>query len=146
MMKKDYMNRFFWTVPVLAALAAVAGCSKQELVPAEGSGTGEPLPEAVAAKAVNAIAGADRTSLLLYFDDEVLESIAAGQVTKTASSKEGPVSGVEDIDRILKETGAVSTDYESPESADVLCDRTTPYAETWKPTADELWANTPKKK
>ena len=102
------MNRFFWTVPVLAALAAVAGCSKQELVPAEGSGTGEPLPEAVAAKAVNAIAGADRTSLLLYFDDEVLESIAAGQVTKTASSKEGPVSGVEDIDRILKETGAVS--------------------------------------
>ena len=108
MMKKDYMNRFFWTVPVLAALAAVAGCSKQELVPAEGSGTGEPLPEAVAAKAVNAIAGADRTSLLLYFDDEVLESIAAGQVTKTASSKEGPVSGVEDIDRILKETGAVS--------------------------------------
>lgn len=47
---------------------------------------------------------------------------------------------------MVKETGAVSTDYESPESADVLCDRTTPYAETWKPTADELWANTPKKK
>lgn len=40
---------------------------------------------------------------------------------------------------MVKETGAVSTDYESPESADTLCDRTTPYAENWKPTADRLW-------
>lgn len=40
---------------------------------------------------------------------------------------------------MVKETGAVSTDYESPESADTLCDRTTPYAEDWKPTADRLW-------
>ena len=40
---------------------------------------------------------------------------------------------------MVKETDAVSTDYESPESADVLCDRTTPYSQNWKPTADELW-------
>ena len=41
---------------------------------------------------------------------------------------------------IVKETGAKSTDYESPEAADALCDRTVPYAENWAPTADQLWA------
>jgi len=40
---------------------------------------------------------------------------------------------------IVKETGAVSTDYESPEDVDTLCDRTTPYAKNWQPTADALW-------
>ncbi len=40
---------------------------------------------------------------------------------------------------MVKETGAKSTDYESPEEVDTLCDRTTPYAENWKPTADKLW-------
>ena len=47
---------------------------------------------------------------------------------------------------MVKETKAVSTDYESPESADVLCDRTEPYAENWKPTADELWEKSGKAK
>ncbi|MGI5959222.1 MAG: radical SAM protein [Massiliimalia sp.] len=45
----------------------------------------------------------------------------------------------EKLRAMVKETGAVSTDYESPESADILCDRTTPYAENWKPMADKLW-------
>ena len=45
----------------------------------------------------------------------------------------------EKLRAMVKETGAVSTDYESPEAADTLCDRTTPYAENWKPTADRLW-------
>lgn len=40
---------------------------------------------------------------------------------------------------MVKQTGAVSTDYESPESVDALCDRTAPYAENWKPTAERLW-------
>ncbi len=40
---------------------------------------------------------------------------------------------------MVKETGAVNTDYESIESVDHLCDKTTPYAEKWKPKADELW-------
>ena len=40
----------------------------------------------------------------------------------------------------VKETGAVSTDYQSPESVDHLCDKTTPYAENWRPTADKLWS------
>ena len=30
-------------------------------------------------------------------------------------------------------------DYQSPESVDHLCDKTTPYAEAWKTAADRLW-------
>ncbi|MCD7737946.1 MAG: radical SAM protein [Lachnospiraceae bacterium] len=48
--------------------------------------------------------------------------------------------------RMVHDTKAVSTDYESPESVDDLCDKTTEYAENWKPAADELWATTPHKK
>ena len=40
---------------------------------------------------------------------------------------------------MVKETGAVSTDYMAPENVDDLCDRTTPYAQNWKETADPLW-------
>lgn len=42
--------------------------------------------------------------------------------------------------QMVKDCGAVNTDYESPENVDHLCDKTTPYAENWKPTADKLWA------
>jgi len=42
--------------------------------------------------------------------------------------------------RMVKQSGAHSTEYQSPESVDHLCDKTTPYAENWKPKADELWA------
>jgi MoaA/NifB/PqqE/SkfB family radical SAM enzyme len=41
---------------------------------------------------------------------------------------------------MVKATGAVNTDYQSPECVDHLCDKTTPYAETWKETADKLWS------
>ena len=40
---------------------------------------------------------------------------------------------------MVKDTGAVNTDYQSPESADHLCDKTVLYAEMWKETADRLW-------
>lgn len=45
----------------------------------------------------------------------------------------------ERLREMVKATGAVNTDYESPESVDHLCDKTTPYADTWKETADKLW-------
>lgn len=41
--------------------------------------------------------------------------------------------------RMVKESGAVNTDYQSPESAEHLCDKTVPYAENWKATAERLW-------
>lgn len=46
----------------------------------------------------------------------------------------------EKLRAMVHETGAVSTDYESPETVDDLCDRTTPYARAWQPQADKLWA------
>jgi len=45
----------------------------------------------------------------------------------------------EKLRAMVKETGAKSTDYESPEDVDTLCDRTLPYAENWKVQADKLW-------
>lgn len=39
---------------------------------------------------------------------------------------------------MIKATGAVKTDYESQESVEHLCDKTTPYADTWKETVDKL--------
>lgn len=41
---------------------------------------------------------------------------------------------------MVKATGAVNTDYQDQESVDHLCDKTTPYAENWKTTADKLWS------
>ncbi|MBQ2753483.1 MAG: radical SAM protein [Firmicutes bacterium] len=45
----------------------------------------------------------------------------------------------EALRKMVKDTGAVNTDYESPESADHLCDKTSPYAERWAPEAEKLW-------
>ncbi len=41
--------------------------------------------------------------------------------------------------KMVKDTGAVNTDYQSPESVDHLCDKTMPYSENWMSTADRLW-------
>ena len=45
----------------------------------------------------------------------------------------------ERLRKLVKDTGAVNTDYQDPESVDDLCDRCEPYAENWKPAADKLW-------
>ena len=45
----------------------------------------------------------------------------------------------ERLRELVKKTGAHSTDLQSPESADHLCDKCVRYAECWKPTADRLW-------
>ena len=41
---------------------------------------------------------------------------------------------------IVARTGAKSTDFEAPESAEHLCSKCMPYAENWKPEAEKLWA------
>ena len=41
--------------------------------------------------------------------------------------------------KMVKESGAVNTDYQDPESVDHLCDKCARYADCWKPTADKLW-------
>lgn len=40
---------------------------------------------------------------------------------------------------MVKDTKAQSTDYESPETVDHLCDKTKPYADAWEPMANKLW-------
>ena len=45
----------------------------------------------------------------------------------------------EKLRTIVKLCEADSTDYESPEAVDTICDRTTSYANHWQPTADRLW-------
>ena len=47
----------------------------------------------------------------------------------------------EKLREIISKTGAKSTDPESPESADHLCDKCVCYAKNWKPTADKLWSD-----
>ena len=46
---------------------------------------------------------------------------------------------------MVKRTGAHSTDPQSPESVDHLCDKCKAYAENWVPTAEKLWENSGKK-
>lgn len=48
------------------------------------------------------------------------------------------------LQRMVKETGAKSTDLQSPETAEHLCSKCVPYANTWKPYADKIWSETQK--
>lgn len=43
------------------------------------------------------------------------------------------------LQRIVKETGAKSTDLQSPESVEHLCAKCHEYAQNWAPEADKLW-------
>lgn len=43
------------------------------------------------------------------------------------------------LERIVRETGAVSTDLESPESCEHLCSKCKQYAQDWAPTAEKLF-------
>ena len=45
----------------------------------------------------------------------------------------------EKLRKMVKDTGAHSTDLQSPESVDHLCDKCASYAACWRPEADRLW-------
>ncbi|CDC70503.1 MULTISPECIES: radical SAM protein [environmental samples] len=47
---------------------------------------------------------------------------------------------------MVKKTGAKSTDLQSPEPVDHLCDKCQPYAQNWAGTADQLWQESRKQK
>lgn len=47
------------------------------------------------------------------------------------------------LEKIVKETGAESTDLQSPESAEHLCAKCHEYAKAWAPCAEELWEESP---
>ena len=50
------------------------------------------------------------------------------------------------LQKMVHETGAHSTDLESPESVEHLCSKCSDYAESWKPNAEEIWASQTHKK
>lgn len=45
--------------------------------------------------------------------------------------------------RMVKETGAKSTDLKSPETVEHLCGKCHEYAENWKETAEKIWEENP---
>ena len=47
------------------------------------------------------------------------------------------------LKRMVNETGAKSTDLQSPESGEHLCDKCHEYSCDWAKTAGELWSKTP---
>ena len=47
------------------------------------------------------------------------------------------------LQRMVKETGAKSTDLQSPESAEHLCGKCLEYAKNWKESADRIWEEHP---
>ena len=47
------------------------------------------------------------------------------------------------LEKIVHECGAKSTDLESPETVEHLCDKCKKYAEDWAPFADAVWSETP---
>ena len=52
----------------------------------------------------------------------------------------------EKLRAMVHRTKAVSTDLQSPESVDHLCDKCVNYAENWTPTAQKLWSESQEKK
>lgn len=48
----------------------------------------------------------------------------------------------ERLEKIIAETGAESTDLESPEAVEHLCGKCKAYAEKWTPYAEEIWNET----
>lgn len=52
----------------------------------------------------------------------------------------------EKLRAMVHRTEAVSTDLQSPESVDHLCDKCVSYAENWMPTAQKLWSDSQEKK
>ena len=52
----------------------------------------------------------------------------------------------EALKRMVEESGAASTDMQSPEPAAHLYEKCRPYAETWAPVADALWEKSQKAK
>lgn len=47
---------------------------------------------------------------------------------------------------MVHKTGAKSTDLQSPETVDHLCDKCESYAANWQPDADNIWSKTPVRK
>lgn len=50
------------------------------------------------------------------------------------------------LQKMVEATGAHSTDLQSPESVEHLCEKCEAYAKNWQPTAERLWKDSPRNK
>lgn len=87
-----------------------------------------------------------------FFSTDLSFYIKGGRITKTAGMV-GTLLNIcpmlenpEKLRKIVAETGAHSTDMQSPESAEHLCAKCDAYAENWVGTADRLWECSCKRK
>ena len=82
-------------------------------------------------------------SLLECLQQPLFKAYRKGQPFNDNLLKPCPMlENPEILQKLVKETGAVSTDLMQPESAEELCGKCVKYAEEWGPTADRLWNET----
>ena len=82
-------------------------------------------------------------SLLECLQQPLFKAYRKGQPFNANLLKPCPMlENPEILQKMVKETGAVSTDLMQPESAEELCGKCVQYAENWSPTADRLWEET----
>ena len=82
-------------------------------------------------------------SLLECLQQPLFKAYRKGQPFNDNLLKPCPMlENPEILQKMVKETGAVSTDLMQPESAEALCGKCVKYAEEWAPTADRLWEET----
>jgi MoaA/NifB/PqqE/SkfB family radical SAM enzyme len=78
-------------------------------------------------------------SLIEALKSPFLTKFRASQPFSDSPFRACPMVDVpEEIKRVVKEGGAHSTHYASPESAEAFTAKTIPYAKEWEPVADEL--------
>ena len=82
-------------------------------------------------------------SLLECLQQPLFKAYRKGQPFNDNLLKPCPMlENPEILQKMVRETGAVSTDLMQPESAEELCGKCVKYAEEWGPTADRLWNET----
>ncbi len=81
-------------------------------------------------------------TLLECFQQPIFRAYRRGQPFNKNHLRPCPMlENPECLKAMVEETGARSTDLQSPESAEHLCEKCMPYAKDWKDKADELWEN-----
>lgn len=81
-------------------------------------------------------------TLLECFQQPIFRAYRRGQPFNENHLRPCPMlENPECLKAMVEETGARSTDLQSPESAEHLCEKCMPYAKDWKDKADELWEN-----
>lgn len=80
-------------------------------------------------------------SLLECFKQPIFQAYKEGQPFNENHLRPCPMlENPEFLAKMVEKTGAKSTDMQSPEDVNHLCEKCIPYAESWKTSADTLWA------